>query len=101
MDRINNESKTEKYVFTIESGSCYILTIDRDQAKWLERDNLNQPMLRKDNQKIYVQAIVHLAIGKPAWPFLEPLGRAISRFVIRQLRSKYTKFGLTYCCSYL
>lgn len=75
MDHINNESKAEKYVFITESGSCYILTIDRDQAEWLERDNLNQPMLRRDNQKIYVQAIIHLAIGQPALLFLELLGQ--------------------------
>jgi hypothetical protein len=32
-------------------------------------------MLRRDNQKIYVQAIIHLAIGQPALLFLELLGQ--------------------------
>jgi hypothetical protein len=93
MDHINNESKAEKYVFITESGSCYILTIDRDQAKWLERDNLNQPMLRRDNQKIYVQAIFTWQLGSRRYFSWNCWDRAMSRSVIRQLWSKCMRFS--------
>ncbi|KAF1296615.1 hypothetical protein BAU15_14840 [Enterococcus sp. JM4C] len=75
MDNIVNDDKEGEYVFVTDSGSIYTLIINHNKEKWLERNNGDGSLsLRRDNERIFIQSIVRLEVGKSAVFLLEPLG---------------------------
>lgn len=62
------------YLITTFSGSIYKI-LDTDKEKWLERvPSQEASVLRKDGEKIRIDKILQLTLGKPAIFALEPLG---------------------------
>lgn len=75
MNSIVNDDKEGKYIFVTKSGSIYTLIIDYNKEKWLERNNEDKNLsLRRDSERIFVQSIICLEVGKSAVFLLEPLG---------------------------
>lgn len=73
INKIQDNSPIGEYFFRTLSGSSYIVTIEINGDKWIQRFNDNGS-LRRDNEKIHLQKIIRLEIGKSAKLILEPLG---------------------------
>ncbi|HFP6515523.1 TPA: hypothetical protein ACHJYJ_002275 [Enterococcus faecalis] len=73
INKIEDNSPAGKYFFHTLSGSRYILMIEDSGNKWIKRLNANVS-LRKDIQKIDLQKIGCLELGKQGLLILEPLG---------------------------
>lgn len=62
------------YLITTFSGSIYKI-LDTDKEKWLERvPSQEASVLRKDGERIRIDKILQMTLGKPAIFALEPLG---------------------------